>query len=231
MFDKLRKAFSRDSSLAPASAPSSGGDPGAHGPVSEWAASQGFAFSEHAAGAAFSLKGVVGGKPWRMEIGRPSRKYIQGEELRARAELGANPDIAVLLMNRPLKDALEKQAYSRYTDGLQTAVDATLPEEMRWLAVYEEVGWESAPRLFWHRYAVLADQRENAQAWLDPALVRQLLEWPEPAPGPHVPFVLMMLRGKAYLRMQQGAGDMPRLQHAAQVFTSACENALGAFRP
>jgi len=230
MFDKLRKAFSRDSRLAPASASSSGGEAGAQGPVSEWAASQGFAFSGHAGGAAFSLKGDVGGKPWRMEVGRPSRKYIQGEELRARAELGADPDIAVLVMNRSLKNALEKQAYARYTDGLQTAIDATMPEEMRWLAVYEEMVWESAPRLFWERYAVLADKREHALAWLDSALVRQLLDWPQPGPGPNVPFVMMMLRGKAYLRMQQGAGDMPRLQHAAQVFTSACESALGAFR-
>ena len=45
-------------------------------------------------------------------------------------------------MNRPLKESLEKQAYQIYTDQLQTSVDPNLPEEMRWLAMYDEVGWE-----------------------------------------------------------------------------------------
>jgi len=232
MFDKLRKAFSRE--VVQEAPPSSGGQPStsdaAHGPVSEWAATQGLTFSGRVSGASFSLKGNVGGKTWRMEVGSPSRKYIQGEELRGRAELGIDPDIAVLLMNRPLKDMLERQAYSVYTDGLQTSVNASLPEEMRWLAVYEEVGWESAPRLFWERYSVLADQREHALALFDSALIRQMLDWPDPAPSASVPFMLMLLRGKCYMRMQQGSGDMPTLQHAAHLFTSACESALGAFK-
>jgi hypothetical protein len=231
MFDKLRKAFSRDTGaeVQPSSAAPSP-DGGAGGPVSEWAATQGLTFSGRAGTAAFSLKGQVGGKTWRMEVGRPSRKYVEGEELRGRAELGVDQDVAVLLMNRPLKLMLERQAYSLYTDGLQTSVNSHLPEEMRWLAVYEEVGWESAPRLFWERYSVLADRREHAVAWLDSALIRQILEWPAPAPAATVPFMLMMLRGKAYLRMQHDPTQTATLQHATQLFTSACESALGAFK-
>lgn len=231
MFDKLRKAFARDSvPEAPISSAAPSTDIGALGPVSEWAATQGLTFSGRVGGSSFSLKGNVDGKVWRMEVGRPSRKYVEGEELRGRAELGIDPDVVVLLMNRPLKAMLEKQAYSLYTDGLQTSLNSNLPEEMRWLAMYEEVGWESAPRLFWERYSVMSDNREHALAWLDSALIRQMLEWPDPAPSPTVPFMLMLLRGKCYLRMQQGAGDVPRLQHAAHIFTSACESALGAFR-
>ena len=60
---------------------------------------------------------------WRLQLGRPTRDYIRGEELRARAELGIDDDVAVLVMNRPLKEALEKQAYQMYTDSLQTSVD------------------------------------------------------------------------------------------------------------
>lgn len=226
MFDKLRKAFSRDGKPPAAATPAV--EAAAMGPMSEWAATQGFAFT--ASGAAFQLQGDIGGRPWKMEVGRPSRKYIQGEELRARAELGVDPDVAVVLMNRPLKNVLEKQAYSHYTDSLRTSVDSSLPEELRWLAMYQEVGWESAPRVFWDRYSILADTREHALAWFDSALVRQLLEWPAPAPEPTVPFMMMLLRGKAYLRMQQGAAQVPVLQHASQVFHSACESALGAFK-
>ncbi|TFZ09025.1 hypothetical protein EZ216_03880 [Ramlibacter humi] len=182
------------------------------------------------AASGFSVDGKVGGKPWKLEWGRASRKYIKGEELRARAELGVNPDVLVVLMSRPLKEALEKQAYALYTDTLQTSVDPNLPEEMRILAMYQEVGWETMSRVFWSRYALVADDREHAQAWLDPNLARQLMEWPAPAPGAEVPFMLMLLRGKAYLRMQQGPLHMPTLQHAVQVFNAACETALGAFR-
>jgi hypothetical protein len=231
MFDKLRKAFSRGTGQEPQSpgaVPSLDAD--AAGPVSEWAATQGLTFSGRSGSATFSLKGQVGGKTWRMELGRPSRKYVEGEELRGRAELGVDPDVAVLLMNRPLKVLLEKQAYSHYTDGLQTTVNANLPEEMRWLAVYEEVGWESAPRPFWERYSVLADRREHAVAWLDPTLIDKMLGWPAPAPAATVPFMLMMLRGKAYLRMQHDPAQTARLQHATQLFASACESALRAFK-
>lgn len=225
MFERLKKAFARGTS-APASGPAPA-DPGAFAALEDWAASQQLAFASQGTG--FTLQGQLAGKPWRLEAGRSSRKYIQGEELRGRAELGINPDVLVVVMNRPLKEQLEKQAYALYTDTLQTSVDPNLPEEMRLLAMHEEVGWESMARAFWARYAIVADERDNAHAWVDGVLARQLLEWPAPAPDAGVPFMLMLLRGKAYLRMQNGPLHLPRLQHAAQVFTGACENALGAF--
>ncbi len=222
MFDRLKKAFSKDAKegFQPSSQQAST-------QVSEWAGTQGFGFTGMDAGKGFSLTGKVSGKPWRMELGKPSRNFIRGEELRARAELGINEDAAVLVMNRPLKEALEKKAYSIYTDSLQTTADPNLPEEMRWLSMYEEVGWDSLPRPFWERYAILADQRENALAFMDAGLADLLLAWPEHAPSAEVPFMLMLLRGKAYLRMEYSPAEMATLQHAAAIFTSACESALG----
>ena len=56
----------------------------------------------------------------------------------------------------------------------------------------------------------------------DPATVPAAVPAPAsttaPAPEPTVPFMMMLLRGKAYLRMQQGAAQVPVLQHASQVF-------------
>lgn len=228
MFDKLKKALLGQDAPAVAS-PAQPVLNSAFAPVSEWAKAQGFGFSGLPGAQSFSLHGKVAGKPWRMEVGKPSRAYIRGEELRARAELGLNENIAVMVMNRALKESLEKQAYERFTDDLQTTVDTSLPEEVRWLAMLEDCALDSLSRLFLERYAVLADQRDNAVKWVDPVFANQLLTWPAPAPGPDVPFVLMVLRGKAYLRMQQTPGDMPSLQHAAQVFTAACESAVGAF--
>lgn len=225
MFDRLKKAFSREATAAPA--PSAAPSATAFAPVSQWASAQGLAYA--ATGSGFAVDGQAGGKPWKLEWGRASRKYIQGEELRARAELGVNPDVLVVLMSRPLKEALEKQAYALYTDTLQTSVDPNLPEEMRILAMYQEVGWDAMPRVFWNRYALVADDRDHAQSWVDPKLARQLMEWPAPAPAAELPFLLMLLRGKAYLRMQQGPLHMPTLQHAVQLFNTACETAVGAF--
>ena len=130
-------------------------------------------------------------------------------------------------MNRELKEALEAQLFARCTDGLKTNVDPGMPEEMRWIAAYEEVLWESAPRQFWQHYAVLANRRDHAETFLDPVLIRQLLDRPSPVPRATKPFVLMLLRGKAYMRLQHDANH-PAVQHATSIFTTACANALNS---
>jgi hypothetical protein len=114
-----------------------------------------------------------------------------------------------------------------YTDPVQTIADRNLPEEMRWLAMYDEVGWDGLPAAFWTRYAVLADRRENAVAWIDPGLAAKMLDWQEPGPTAETPFMLMLLRGKAYLRLEYRPASIETLQHASLIFTGACESALG----
>ena len=100
MFERIKKAFqreakeSRDSTLV-----------SAHGPVSEWAASRGMTFSGGTLGNTMTMQGKVGGRTWRMELGRPTRDYIVGEELRARAELGASDEVAAMIISsRRLSD-------------------------------------------------------------------------------------------------------------------------------
>jgi hypothetical protein len=200
-----------------------------NGPVSEWAASRGMSYSSPALGSGVSMQGKVGGRPWKMELGRPTRDYIAGEELRARAELGLVRDVGAMIINRPLKETLERRAYSMITDTLQTTADPRLPEEMRWLAMYDEIGWEGPPAEFWQRYAVLADQREHALAWVDDRLVQLLMSWPEPSPLPTVPFLIVLLRGKCYLRMQYLPATTRTLDHATNAYLGACDAALGAF--
>jgi hypothetical protein len=226
MFDRIRKVFQREPKEREGEAAAS---QSAHGPVSEWAATRGMSFSSGPEGHTVSMQGRVGGHPWRMELGKPTRDFISGEELRARAELGVFDDIGAMIINRPLKEALERRAYSMITDTLQTTVDPRLPEEMRWLAIYDEIGWDGAPPAFWQRYAVVSDKREHALAWVDDALVRLLLAWPAPAPSPQVPFMVVLLRGRCYLRMQYQPAATTTLDHASAVFDAACESALGAF--
>ncbi|MGV3571262.1 MAG: hypothetical protein ACO1PB_11745 [Ramlibacter sp.] len=227
MFDRLKKVFQKGAPARPEPAPS---QLGAHGPVSEWAASRGMSFSGSSVGHAMTMQGKVGGRSWRMEIGKPTRDYIAGEELRARAELGVSDDVGAMVINRPLKDSLERRAYSMITDTLQTTADPRLPEEMRWLAMYDEIGWEGVPDDFWRRYAVLADSREHAMAWVDAATIALLMSWPEPAPTPQVPFMVVLLRGKCYLRMQYLPPETTTIEHSTAIFTAACESALAVFK-
>ncbi|MDB5965029.1 MAG: hypothetical protein JWQ72_1529 [Polaromonas sp.] len=225
MFDRLKKVFGTPGTADDAPR-SQGRGEGPLDAVGEWAAAQGLAYTGFGEGKGFSVTGQIQGRPWKLERGRSSRDYMRGDELRARAELKVNDDAAVLIINRPLKEALEKKAYQMYTDTLQTTADPSLPEEMRWLAMYPEAGWDSLPKTFWSRYAVLADQREHAQLWLDADLAAQLMSWPHPGPDEQVPFILMLLRGKAYLRMQYTPSDLPTLAHAGALFTRACTSAV-----
>lgn len=225
MFERIKKAFGRQAKPGADESPSQF----AVGPMSEWAATQGFGFSVLDGGQNVALEGKVGGRPWRLQLGKPTRNYIFGEEVRARAELGIPEDVAVLVMNRPLKEALEKRAYEMYTNDLQTQVDSSLPEEMRWLAMFEEVAWQALSENFWRRFAVMTDNRACALAWIDPQLAELLVDWPE-ASSAEVPFVMLLMNGKAYLRMEYTPAQLVTLQHAARIFTSACESAVGAFR-
>lgn len=63
--------------------------------------------------------------------------------MRAQAELGTMKEAAVLIVNRPLKEPLEKRAYQMYIDNLHTTVDQSLPEERRWPSIDTQAGWDS----------------------------------------------------------------------------------------
>ena len=82
MFNRIKKAIFRDSRVPGEASPSLL----SQGPVSEWAATRGLSFSQSASGSTVSMQGKVAGRPWRLELGRPTRDYINGEELRAHAE-------------------------------------------------------------------------------------------------------------------------------------------------
>ena len=197
--------------------------------MSEWANMQGLSFAQRSDGrGGYQVEGKVGGKAWRIEQGKPSRDFINGLELRARADLGVRDDVAVMVMTRQLKNDLDKRAFALYTDTLQTIADPNLPEEMRWLSIYEEVGWQSLGDPFLNNYAILADKQEHAKAWVSKELADCLMAWPNLDPA--MPKILMLLRGKAYLRIQCVEGDMPTLEHATTLFTTACELALDGLR-
>ena len=61
MFDRLKKAFGKEAKAEPPPSQLTAG------PVSEWAATQGFGFSVDGAGETIALEGKVAGRPWRIQ--------------------------------------------------------------------------------------------------------------------------------------------------------------------
>ena len=226
MFDRLRKAFSPSGGSA--------ARPVTNKEVARWAASQQLAIVPSATEGHFDLGGDVGGHPWRLECGAPTRDYVRGLELRGRADVGADPDAAVMVLNRSLHEALEGSAYNAITDTLQTTVNANLPEEMRWLSMYEEMAWPGLPVSFREHFAVVAERIELAQRWIHAPVVSQLLNAVEGEGGSErakSPMVLMLARGKVYLRMEHTQRSLAEIAHAKQLLLVAGQAALQNLPP
>ena len=215
MFERLRKVFSRGLDSA--------ADPGVVSPsqLSHWARAQGWSLTFQGDPAQFHLDGTMLGRPWRMESGVPARDYVKGTELRARVKTQVAPDVALLVINRALKESLERRVYGAITDTLQTAVDDSLPLEMRWLAVFQELRWPELPASFSRQFAVVGESTDHAQRWVNAAVVSHLLMERVPAERVQAPLLLMLADGKLSLRMQTTARHLPDLQHAAALWTTA----------
>ena len=227
MFDRLRKALH-------SSGGSSAGKPVSNQEVVRWAGTQRLAIVAQATEGHFDLGGELNGHPWRLECGASTREYVRGLELRGRADVGADPDAAVMVLNRPLQEALEGNAYSAITDTLQTTVNASMPEEMRWLAMFEEVAWPELPISFRRHFAVVAEHIETAQRWIHAPVVSQLLNILEGEGGAaraESPLLLMLVRGKVYLRMEHTHRSLPEIAQATQLLHAAAQGALQNLPP
>ena len=182
-----------------------------------------YKFTERAGNKGYTLNGNIDGKLCRFERGYPSRSYIRGIELRARAELDLPPDIALLLVNRTLKMNVQGDAQSRFADSVMASVDLEQPEEVLWMKMFSEVPIPNAPERFLSDYAVLAEEEQHAHLLCQPELMQLLLTWPRYSADRAC--VLMIARGKLYLRMRY-SDDTFLLEHAMQTFTAAAKLAL-----
>lgn len=229
MFERLRKALGTSGNTGPVP-----GRPVSNRDVARWAADQRLAIVTHPTEGHFDLGGDLHGHPWRLECGVPTRDYVHGLELRGRADVGADMDAAVMVINRPLQDTLESTAYDAITDTLQTTVDSSLPEEMRWLAMYEEMVWPGLPASFREHFAVVAERIEFAQRWIHAPVVSQLLNAVEgegATERARAPLVLMLVRGRVYLRMEHAERSLTEIAHARQLLLVAGQAALQNLPP
>jgi hypothetical protein len=206
MFGRIKSALNSRSAPAPVD-----------DPVARWATGH-FISHKRQAPARFELRGLLLDKPFRATCDASSRPYIKGLEMLARIDLGLPPSGQVIVMSRVVRQALEKQAnelYSAAVDSVQTSAQV-LPEELRWLSLFRQGIWTGPQSLFWERYAVLTDEPDLAKRWLDDEAIEFLLSGTGEASAA-VPLIVMLMRGKCYLRLQvnphaQGADALLALE-------------------
>lgn len=193
--------------------------------VAEWAKHNKLKYKREQEGEGFVVSGGMESKPWRLEWGPPQRHYIDGHELRLRMELGLSPNLQVLLVSQRLAETLERQTFEQYTESTQTVIDVDTPEEMRWLAMFSKVPFQGA-REVRSRFSLVGNTAAEAESWVNGALARQLEEAVNGFLQHDPPFVLMLLRGRAYLRMQMPDPKVAQIAQAVALFEVAVLQAL-----
>jgi hypothetical protein len=191
--------------------------------VAKFAKEKKLTFAERPGGRGYTLDGQIQGKPFKIERGSSSRQYIEGVELRARCDLGVSPNAVLMIANRYLKKSLDENAYSAFTDTMETMVNTNMPEEVLWMTMYGEVGWHDLSERFVSDYCILAEDKNIARALVDSKFEKLLTSWPEHRITN--PLVVMLMRGRVYLRMQFD-DDNFTLDHAIDCLHSFCNQVL-----
>jgi hypothetical protein len=198
--------------------------------VSQWALDHQLKFKREHEGEGFVIEGAADKRPWRLEWGPPQRLYITGRELRLRIELGLSPNLQLLLLSQPLLEQLESQMYERFTESTQTMIDGATPEEMRWLAMFPKVNYK-ADKAVRMRFGLIGAPTDAAAAWVEGPLVSRLEEAGNGLLKKEPAFLMMVLRGRLYLRMQMPEPDVGSIGQAISLFETAAQQAMKLVAP
>jgi len=193
--------------------------------VTDWAKRRGFGIKRVRGEEGFVIDGLLEGKPWRIEWGASQRDYIIGRELRLRMELDLPGDAQMLLLSRPLLETLERKTFEDFTDSVQTQIGTKTPEEMRWLVMFPKVDM-SALKTLRTRFGAVASVPEAGLAWLTGPLGNALEQAAADLLLGEPPFLLMTLRGRAYLRMQLLSPSADAIGAALALFETAVAQAV-----
>lgn len=192
--------------------------------VAGWARQAGHRYKRAKDDEGFIVDGSLDGKPWRMEWGPSQRSYIKGQELRLRMELGLPSDAQWMVLSRPLMEVLEKQAFELYTEVNQTQIDTASPEEVRWLVIHSKVNMGTLKPLR-ASVAAVANVPSAGLAWIEGALAQQLERALAGPLADDVPFVMMTLRGRLYLRLALARPDLAAITGTLDLFQAAAVQA------
>lgn len=187
--------------------------------VADWAKRCDYRFARSIDGSGFVIEGGPAQTAWRLEWGASQRHYFSGPELRVRGEVGPTGELQMLVVARELMRQLEQQVFEESTQGTETRVDDTLPEEMRWLVLYPKLPRAELGALR-ESFGALANLPRAAQSWLDAPLVKQLADAAGWLPEP-LPLVLVLQRGRLTLRCGLPQPDVAALRAGLGLFGAA----------
>jgi hypothetical protein len=158
------------------------------------------------------------GKGWRVELGTSQRPYIIGNELRFRGDTGLSGDVQMILISKVLAQTLESDVFSRFTNAMQTQIDNTLPDEMRWLAMHPRVPMNDAVVLA-KRFALFSNTESVAQQWLDETMIQALEEAATNWWTDGLMLVLTVNRGILTIRMPGQPLEVAQLRMVGELFS------------
>jgi len=187
--------------------------------VDEWARAGGHVFKRAREGSGFVVE-ASGDMGWRLEWGPSQRDYITGSELRLRGELRTDTDLQLLAISRLLKDALERQVFEEFTEGLQTRIDTATPEEMRWLVMFPKFTSPESRELREH-FGAVGNMPEAVPAWLQGPLSDKLLESARTWLAREDRLVIIVQRGRVTLRTAMAQPDIARMDAVVSLFAVA----------
>ncbi|HEX5357630.1 MAG TPA: hypothetical protein VFW93_15565 [Aquabacterium sp.] len=181
-----------------------------------WAKSEGFTFKrvKDKTGGGYVVETKEG---WRVEWGGSQRSYISGQELRFRCDTGLPGDVQMVMVSRVLAQLLESEVFSSFTNAMQTQIDNSLPDEMRWLAMHPKVSLNAAAVLA-KRFVLLANAEGVAQAWLNPEMVMALEEAATTWWTDSLLLVLTVNRGMLTVRMPGEPLEVGQLHMVGELF-------------
>jgi hypothetical protein len=159
---------------------------------------------------------------WRVELGPSQRPYIDGAELRFRCDTGMSADVQLIMVTRVLAQVLETDVFSRFTNAMQTQIDNSLPDEMRWLAMHPKVGL-NASAILHKRFVLFCNAEQVARRWLDNetlmAIEHAATQWWTDS----LMLVLVLNRGILTLRMPGDGVEVAQLRMVGRFFELACQ--------
>lgn len=194
------------------------------GVFNAWADTRGFALRRARDTAGCVLEGPLAGRACRIEWGEPLRPYVDGMELRLIAEVGLPRDLQLLLLNLPLMQAMEKQAYEQLIDDVQTRADSDMAPEMRGLVVLNRAGPAELGRLR-ERYGAVCNRLPWLSAWLAGSLNDALAATLDSVPAEQ-PVVLSLRQARLCLRTAMLQPDAAGLVQWVSVFEHALREAV-----
>lgn len=187
------------------------------GDFAAWAAARQYVVRAPREGEGLIIDGKQGSHPWRLEWGASQRPYVPGHELRIRAELGLPSDVQLLLLNKPLAEAMEKAVFDQYVEGVQTRIDHETPPEMRWLVMFPKLPGNELGRLR-ERYAAVASAKPWLLQWIEGPLTQALTAQTVDV---QTPLVLMVGRGRLTLRTAMPDPDPHEFEAPIRLFEVA----------